>query len=107
MLRVAPTICHQSVVACEAGVIDFDTLKEGLQYFLQDLLSFTLPGVVRWLAREIGRAEYVRILPSVARESFWATGLPFASFRPPLSSLTQAWPSAEDDGGRLGHVCVG
>lgn len=52
---MAPTICHQSLVACEAGVIDLDTLKEGLQYFLQDLLSFTLPGVIRWLAREIER----------------------------------------------------
>lgn len=55
LLRVAPTICHQSLVACQMGVIDFDTLKEGLQYFLQDLLSFTLPGVIRWLASEIER----------------------------------------------------
>lgn len=55
LLRVAPTICQQSLAACEAGVIDLDTLKEGLQYFLQDLLSFTLPGVIRWLTKEIVR----------------------------------------------------
>lgn len=55
LLRVAPTICQQSLVACQAGVIDLDTLKEGLQYFLQDLLSFTLPGVIRWLCTEVAR----------------------------------------------------
>lgn len=55
LLRVAPTICKQSLVACQAGVIDLDTLREGLSYFLQELLSFTLPGVVHWLVDEIGR----------------------------------------------------
>lgn len=55
LLRVAPTIVKQSLCACQAGVIDLDTLREGLSYFLQELLSFTLPGVVWWLAGEIER----------------------------------------------------
>jgi mediator of RNA polymerase II transcription subunit 5 len=62
---VAPTICKQSLVACQAGVIDLDTLREGLSYFLQELLSFTLPGVVHWLVGEIGRTPCV--LPSLIR----------------------------------------
>lgn len=59
LLRIAPTICKQSFAACQAGVIDLDTLREGISYFLQELLSFTLPGVLRWLIAEIMRIGYV------------------------------------------------
>lgn len=55
LLRVAPTILKQSLAAVQAGVIDGSTLREGLSYFLQELLSFTLPQVIRWLVGEIGR----------------------------------------------------
>ncbi|GAA5931433.1 hypothetical protein JCM1841_001666 [Sporobolomyces salmonicolor] len=55
LLRVAPTILKQSLVACQAGIVDLDSLKDALSYFLQELLSFTLPGVLRWLIGEIAR----------------------------------------------------
>ncbi|GAA5975572.1 hypothetical protein JCM5350_002653 [Sporobolomyces pararoseus] len=55
LLRVAPTILKQSLVACQNGVVDLDSLKDALSYFLQELLSFTLPGVLQWLIEEIER----------------------------------------------------
>ena len=64
LLRVAPTIMKQSFEACIAGVIDMPTLREGVTYFLQDLLSFTLPGILRWIVGEIGRSGYVPSIPS-------------------------------------------
>ncbi|GAA5860178.1 hypothetical protein JCM8547_009216 [Rhodosporidiobolus lusitaniae] len=55
LLRVAPTILKQSLMACQAGVVDLDNLRDALSYFLQELLRFTLPGVLRWLIEEIER----------------------------------------------------
>ncbi|GAA5903364.1 uncharacterized protein JCM6883_004982 [Sporobolomyces salmoneus] len=55
LLKVAPTILKQSLVACQNGVVDLDSLKDALSYFLQELLSFTLPGVLQWLIGEIER----------------------------------------------------
>ncbi|GAA5953116.1 hypothetical protein JCM3765_007417 [Sporobolomyces pararoseus] len=55
LLRIAPTILKQSLVACQDGVVDLDSLKDALSYFLQELLSFTLPGVLQWLMGEIER----------------------------------------------------
>ncbi|KAM0753502.1 hypothetical protein T439DRAFT_322399 [Meredithblackwellia eburnea MCA 4105] len=55
LLRVAPTICKQFLAATQAGVIDIDSLRDASGYFHQDLLSFTLPGVIRWLVGEIRR----------------------------------------------------
>ncbi|KAM0786614.1 hypothetical protein ACM66B_002067 [Microbotryomycetes sp. NB124-2] len=55
LLYVAPTICKQALAACNVGVIDEDTLWNSLSFFLQDLLSFTLPGVLLWLVDEILR----------------------------------------------------
>ncbi|GAA6058794.1 hypothetical protein JCM10212_001910 [Sporobolomyces blumeae] len=55
LLRVAPTILKQSLVACQSGAVDLDSLKDALSYFLQELLSFTLPGVLAWLISEIER----------------------------------------------------
>lgn len=68
LLRVAPTILKQSLVACQHGIVDLDSLKDALSYFLQELLSFTLPGVLRWLMGEIERTPSVQgvLLPDVA-----------------------------------------
>jgi hypothetical protein len=57
LLRIAPTICKQCMMACFAGVIDIENLKEGFSYFLQEILSFTLPGVLLWLLSELGRLK--------------------------------------------------
>ncbi|GAA6007017.1 hypothetical protein JCM11491_001479 [Sporobolomyces phaffii] len=55
LLRIAPTILKQSLVACQNGIVDLDSVKDALSYFLQELLSFTLPGVLQWLIGEIER----------------------------------------------------
>ncbi|GAA5836468.1 hypothetical protein JCM9279_000400 [Rhodotorula babjevae] len=55
LLRVAPTILKQSLMARQAGVVDLDSLRDALSYFLQELLRFTLPGVLLWLVEEVER----------------------------------------------------
>jgi mediator of RNA polymerase II transcription subunit 5 len=57
MLRLSPTLFSQSVTACLQGVIDMDTLRGGLTYFLQDLLSYTLPSAIAWLLRDLSRCH--------------------------------------------------
>lgn len=59
LLRVAPTILKQSLMACQAGVVDLDNLRDALSYFLQELLRFTLPGVLLWLIEKLGRTPCV------------------------------------------------
>ncbi|BGP26781.1 hypothetical protein JCM10295v2_005741 [Rhodotorula toruloides] len=53
LLRVAPTILKQSLKARQTGIVDMDSLRDALSYFLQELLRFTLPGVLKWLIAEI------------------------------------------------------
>jgi hypothetical protein len=59
LLRLAPTIVKQSLKAYEMGVIDIEGLRGGLSYFQQEILSFTLPGIIRFLVLEIRQAQYV------------------------------------------------
>ncbi|PWN50610.1 hypothetical protein IE53DRAFT_87248 [Violaceomyces palustris] len=61
LLRLAPTLFSQSISACSGGMIDLDTLRGGLSYFLQDLLSYTLPAALKWLIREIQRIPLVPV----------------------------------------------
>lgn len=57
LLRIAPTLVKQSISAARVGVLSIENLREGLSYFLQDsLLSYTIPGIVKWLVGEIIRA---------------------------------------------------
>ncbi|KAK0546650.1 hypothetical protein OC846_001377 [Tilletia horrida] len=53
LLKLAPTLFSQSISACATGIVDLDTLRGALTYFLQDLLSYTLPGPVIWLLRQL------------------------------------------------------
>ncbi|CAD6892292.1 unnamed protein product [Tilletia controversa] len=53
MLKLAPTLFAQSISACATGIVDLDTLRGALTYFLQDLLSYTLPGPIIWLLRQL------------------------------------------------------
>ncbi|GAA5934844.1 uncharacterized protein JCM15063_003082 [Sporobolomyces koalae] len=66
LLRIAPTILKQSLVACQHGAVDLESLKDALSYFLQELLSFTLPGVLHWLIGEIERTP-----PSPAQNAMY------------------------------------
>lgn len=62
MLGLACTVVHQSLQAMKAGVIDKETLNGGLSYFTQDLLSFTIPGLVRYLRNANADEEIVKAL---------------------------------------------
>ncbi|KAK0521763.1 hypothetical protein OC834_005101 [Tilletia horrida] len=53
LLKLAPTLFSQSISACATGVVDLDTLRSALSYFLEDLLSYTLPGPIIWLLRQL------------------------------------------------------
>lgn len=55
LLRLAPTIVQQSIVARKMGILSSDTLTGGISYFCQELLSFVLPGVLLWLSTELSR----------------------------------------------------
>jgi len=55
LLRLAPTIVYQCVLACSAGVIDLETLKDGCSYLTQEMLRFTIPSVVLSLVAEVKR----------------------------------------------------
>ncbi|KAK0552241.1 hypothetical protein OC844_006462 [Tilletia horrida] len=44
---------RSSISACATGVVDLDTLRSALSYFLEDLLSYTLPGPIIWLLRQL------------------------------------------------------
>lgn len=52
MLALAPTIVHQSMIALERGIVDQETLLSGLSYFCQDFLTYTLPSIISYLARQ-------------------------------------------------------
>lgn len=54
---MAPTMCEQAILACDAGVLDLQTLRDGLSFFLQDMLKFCLPSIVGFLVRAIARTE--------------------------------------------------
>ncbi|ORY26244.1 mediator complex subunit Med5-domain-containing protein [Naematelia encephala] len=53
--RLAPSLIQQAIAARAAGQIDIDTLYSGLSYFSQDLLSWSLGGIVAWLCEETVR----------------------------------------------------
>ena len=54
-------------MARQAGVVDLDSLRDALSYFLQELLRFTLPGVLLWLVEEVERTPCVASLSLAGR----------------------------------------
>jgi mediator of RNA polymerase II transcription subunit 5 len=61
-------VVSQAILAATAQVIDLETLRGGLSYFSQPLLSWCQIGILLWLCQEIQRQGYERdIQNSVAR----------------------------------------
>ncbi|KAK9238219.1 mediator complex, subunit Med5 [Lipomyces kononenkoae] len=50
---LVPTIFQQSVAACNRNFMDVDTLKGGLEYFLQPFLLSSVVGALHWLAHDL------------------------------------------------------
>lgn len=73
LLRLSPLLFSQSISACQHGLIDLETLRGGLSYFLQDLLSFALPGALIWLLGEITRVPVQPILDFLADSGLQAS----------------------------------
>ena len=46
-----------------------DSLRDACAYFQQDLLSFTLPGVIYWLTGEIRRTQCGILYPPVFEQT--------------------------------------
>ncbi|KZT51558.1 hypothetical protein CALCODRAFT_126246 [Calocera cornea HHB12733] len=55
LLRLTTTFFHQAILARSLDVIDSETLHNGVGYFLSGLLSWTLVGIVQYLAAEAER----------------------------------------------------
>ncbi|KAG0136656.1 mediator complex, subunit Med5 [Tuber indicum] len=51
--RLVPTLFMQSVMACERGVLDIDTLKEGFAFLLEAFLLPSLVGGLGWLGNHL------------------------------------------------------
>ncbi|TKY85434.1 hypothetical protein EX895_005596 [Sporisorium graminicola] len=73
LLRLSPLLFSQSVAACQYGMIDLETLRGGLSYFLQDLLSFALPGALVWLLAEIVRIPAQPVLDFLSQSGLQAS----------------------------------
>lgn len=57
LYTLVPTIFRQAVAACSANIIDLDTLRGGLEYFLQPFLLPSLLGAFRWIGNSIWRQQ--------------------------------------------------
>ena len=77
--RLAAGVIQQSILATAAGQIDIDTLHSGLSYFSQPLLSWSLGGIVEWLADEIIRYGLVGLVLSCTPKLTAKTHLSTAS----------------------------
>ncbi|GHJ88478.1 hypothetical protein NliqN6_4880 [Naganishia liquefaciens] len=55
LLSLSTTVVSQAILAATAQVIDLETLRGGLSYFSQPLLSWCQIGIIHWLCQEIQR----------------------------------------------------
>lgn len=62
LFELVPTILSQAVAACVADVIDFDTLKGGLEFFRQSFLIPTLVPAIRCICNNIWSENEIQIL---------------------------------------------
>ncbi|KAL2868483.1 putative RNA polymerase II mediator complex subunit Nut1 [Aspergillus lucknowensis] len=57
------TLFHQSLGACEAGKLEFDTLKGGFEYLLEPFLLPSLIVALTWLSNHIWESEQDPTIP--------------------------------------------
>lgn len=57
LYKLVPTLFRQAVAACSAKIIDLDTLRGGLEYFLQPFLLPSLLGAFIWIRNSIWRQQ--------------------------------------------------
>lgn len=57
LVNLAPLIFQQAVTACSKGVIDFDALRGGLEYFVQPFMLGALLGAFKYLYTSLWSAQ--------------------------------------------------
>lgn len=53
LVQLTPILFDQCVRAAQMGLLDSDSLRSGLTYFLEEPLRYTLPSAIFWLVRQI------------------------------------------------------
>lgn len=56
LLRISPMLISEAIISCqinESRATAMDTLQNGLSYFQNPVLAWTLLGVVKYLANQI------------------------------------------------------
>lgn len=66
MIKLAPTLFDQAITAAQLDVIEEESLRNGLSLFLQDLLSFALPGALTWLMEELRKIRPTGVYKTTA-----------------------------------------
>lgn len=57
LIHLAPLIFQQAITACAKGVIDFDALRGGLEYFVQPFMLGALPSAFKYLYTSLWTAQ--------------------------------------------------
>lgn len=57
LVNLAPLIFQQAITACSKGVIDFDALRGGLEYFIQPFMLGALLGAFKYLYTSLWSAQ--------------------------------------------------
>ncbi|KAJ9106348.1 hypothetical protein QFC21_001494 [Naganishia friedmannii] len=90
LLRLSTTIVAQAILAASAQVIDLETLRGGLSYFSQSLLSWCQVGIIRWLCCEIQRqGMYAHIYLDVLQALLGAGDFPASILRLTAENILQ------------------
>lgn len=76
LVQLTPTLFAQSIQAAQTGLLDSDTLRSGLTYFLEEPLRYTLPSAIFWLVRQIWTTPTFGTSSSDAKTSLATTPTP-------------------------------
>lgn len=60
--QIFPIIFQQAFIACKQNMIDMDTVKGGLEYFLQPSLLATIVGIISWSEGYLWKGDNVELL---------------------------------------------
>lgn len=62
LVFLVPVIFQQSILACEMGIVDYETLSGGLDYFKQSFLLPTLVGAFEFMTKYIWESKNVAVV---------------------------------------------
>jgi hypothetical protein len=65
--EIFPGIFQQAFIGCRQGIVDIDTVKGGLEYFLQPFLLSTIVGFVVWSENYLWKNQDVDIIVNLLK----------------------------------------